>query len=129
MSRSPTGVERIGSGLLGIEEYATELATRPQFLGLSWLVGNAFGDGEPAHLIADVIVKTRIPAFARVEIEITGQMVSQWHTQHLRLIEQMSSDRMSLNACAPGYVRRCQYFDWCHGSDESKALHYETKGA
>jgi hypothetical protein len=31
------------------------------------------------------------------------------------------------SACAPEIGSRCQFFEWCHGSDEAKQRYFERK--
>lgn len=124
-AQSPSGAERIGTGLIGLDEYTRNLATRPQFLGLSWLVGEVYNSGEPVTLIDDLIIKTKMPAFARVEITFTREMIAEWQAEHLKLLA--VDRRKNLHACAPDHARRCGYFDWCHGTDEMRNDYYERK--
>jgi hypothetical protein len=124
--RKPSGVTLVGSGLVGLDEYARELATRPQFLGLSWITGEIFNAGKPVSLIDDLVIKTKVPSFARVRIDFTEEMIKTWQKQHELLLQEPR--RMNLHQCAPGFTRRCDYFDWCHGTDEMRANWY-SKGS
>jgi hypothetical protein len=126
------------------DEYRRDLLTRPQLLGLSWLAWQYYSkrdhrghplDAPPAVMLNE-IVKTKVPQFGRTTITPTERQLRDWAANHS--IEVMRSRQeladggetglRRLDACAPVIGSRCQFFDWCHGSEETRQLHYNRDG-
>lgn len=129
------------------DRFARGQATRGQFLGLSWLVRRALLDSKQAEsdmcredkrytdasidtpsIWLNAIIKTKIVKFDRLMLPITRDAVDQWSTWQ-RLYSELGLDSSLPNpdACAPAMGQRCQYFTWCHGTDDERARHY-TQG-
>lgn len=117
------------------EEYARGLATRPQFLGLSWLAMRHFQLEEPPHVWVNAIIKTKLPRFDRLLVRITHDALARWQHDHANeaaaLKRELASGGEAVanrSACAPDIGSRCAYFDWCHGPEEMREKRY-AKGA
>jgi hypothetical protein len=114
--------------------YERGLRTNPQFLGQSWLVMQAEGLETPPPVWVNAIVKTKIPAYDRLLVRFTRDDVEQWAEAQRRWYAEFAARGasngagclMNYSACAPEMGSRCWAFDWCHGSEESRALHFET---
>jgi hypothetical protein len=114
------------------DEIRRELTTRSQFLGLSWLVQNAFGLREPPAIIVNLIVKTKVPQFDRIWAPITQKQLALWvetQRQNYQVFDLLSARKPIRNysACAPGYSPRCWAFDWCHGTNEQHERLYRIE--
>lgn len=110
--------------------YVQGLATRPQFLGMSWLVMRKYGLQDPPPVWVNAIIKTKIPRFDRVMVRFAREQVEAWAGQQAALAATGLSDRsMNFTQCAPEIGTRCRYFDWCHGSPEIRARKFRTEDA
>lgn len=105
--------------------YARKLATRPQFLGLSYLVMRELQLPEPPDVWVNALCKLKVPKFGRVLVPFTHGAINRWCDTQKRLAEAgLHGTVMNYDACAPEIGSECEYFEWCHGSEESRALHY-----
>lgn len=116
-----------------LEDFKRALRTDPQFLCESWLGMQALGLSEPAPLMINYLIKTKEPAFERVIVRPTRDDLDAWSQNALRVAADMQRaadlgrmPRRNYSQCAPwGRSRRCEYFEWCHGTEQSRELHYE----
>jgi hypothetical protein len=118
------------------QQYAQGLATRPQFTGLSWLVQRHLKLEEPPHIWVNAIVKTKIPKFDRLLVKMTPEGLAAWEHDHTDVAAAMRYEQLqqieplaNRSECAPDMGSRCEYFDWCHGSDELRARKFTTRDA
>jgi hypothetical protein len=103
-------------------DFARGLATRPQFVGLSWLVKQAYGLAEPPPVWVNAIIKTKIPDYDRLLVRITQSAIDQWLENQARIAAAgLNGDLMNYSQCAPDIGQRCWAFDWCHGSAEMRS--------
>ena len=97
------------------ERYARGAATRPQFLGLAYLVKEKLQLEEPPSIWINAIIKTKVPKFDRLIVPISNEAIAQWAEEQSRFLPIAGDDRMNYSACAPeGYGARCQFFNYCH---------------
>lgn len=124
--------------------------TSPQFVGLSWLVREAYREnrfpnmpigalviGSPPAVWVNALIKptkAQGPRFERILVRLAEQDLNFWaaaqegtaidldHEQYA--IERGCVSRCDPSACAPAIGSRCWAFEYCHGSAESKAKHY-----
>jgi hypothetical protein len=113
---------------VGDNELAAEYRTRPQFAQLSALVREARGLSYWPDVIADVIVKVKVPRFRRVVISFDDAIMS-WHTEAQQYLAHGVLPDVTLynpHACVPRPQQRCWAFAWCHGSDDDRATLYSV---
>lgn len=112
-------------------ELAAKLVTRPQFLGLAFLIRETFG--QLPIVMVNFISKTAIPNFRRVPFAIAPQLVDAWAENHAAALvvkQAMTGKSKSLpvyknfNECAPDIGTPCWAFGWCHGDDKTRAEEY-----
>lgn len=105
--------------------YARKLATRPQFLGLSYLVMRELGLEAPPDVWVNALCKLKVPKFGRVLVPFAHSAIDLWCDTQKQLAEAgLHGTLRNYDACAPEIGSECEYFEWCHGSDEARALHY-----
>jgi hypothetical protein len=116
------------------EEFARGLATNEEFLRLSALAQKRYGLAEPPPVWLDAIIKTKVPKVDRLLVRFTQAQIDQWRRNQMLLSAQAwaSGDSafagrrlpiMNYHECDTP-LGRCWAFNWCHGTDESRALHY-----
>jgi hypothetical protein len=102
--------------------YARKLRTRAQFIGQSHLAMRAYGLSSPPPVIVNAIVKTRMPAFARLVVPITQQDVDTWcEQQRIDAAAGLAGRNMNYSSCAPEMGSPCSYLEYCHGSAEQRS--------
>lgn len=125
--------------------YARGAATRPQFAGLSWLLREASRRGmvwqgtarhgevglgsladDPCPVWINAIVKTKVVKVDRVMVPMTHDLLDAWAVAQAHDGAEMRAggDAPNWSACAPEIGSRCQYFTWCHGTDEERKKHF-----
>ena len=105
------------------EETVRDLRTRPQFLGLSYLLAQELRLEYYPRVLVNLIVKSRVPKFDRLSVEFAAFEVERWrHNQTDTRIDN-DSKLMNFSSCAP-YGPRCWAFDWCHGTQEQRERLY-----
>jgi hypothetical protein len=110
------------------DHYAQGLATNPQFLGQSWLAMLAYDLDEPPPVWVNAIIKTKIPSYDRLLVRFTREAVERWaEWQQAESARGFPLRVMNYSACAPEIGSRCWAFDYCHGSDESRARRFTTE--
>jgi hypothetical protein len=96
---------------------ARELATRPQFCGLSYNVRHALGlDYYPAIWL-NAIVKAKVPKFDRLMVPMSDDAIGFWLQAQKAIASEMRSNRRTIpiaSSCATGFGPPCWLFDWCH---------------
>lgn len=110
-----------------LDEYRRELATRPQFLGLSWLAQREWSLPDPPPVMVNAIVKTKIPQYGRVLVRFDQRQIDEWAANQDQAAERaMRNDDPLPNyeSCAPEIGSRCWAFNWCHGSAEQRDREY-----
>ncbi len=97
------------------ERYARGAATRPQFLGLSYLVREKLELEEPPSIWINAIIKTKIPKFDRLIVPVTSEALDLWAEEQSKYLPIAGDQRMNYSSCAPEQgSSRCQYFNYCH---------------
>jgi hypothetical protein len=123
-------------------QYARGAATRPQFLGLSWLLRaqesyegtrryRPSGVQLNAPVWINAIIKTKIVKVDRIMVPFTHAALDQWALAQAADAAAVRGEQdapANYSACAPEIGSRCQYFTWCHGTDEERAKHFTVKG-
>jgi len=122
-------------------EYARSLRTNEQFLRLSALAQTHFGLSEPPPVWLDAIIKTATRPkdpeakwpVDRLLVQFTQQDVDRWRVNQARILDFEHSARhlpviANYHECAPAIGDRCWAFDWCHGTDETKARKFRVRG-
>jgi hypothetical protein len=98
-------------------QLARELATRPQFVGLSFNVKHALGLDHYPAIWLNAIIKTKVPQFDRLMVPISESAVEFWLTAQGEIAREMMSNRRTIpiaSSCATGFGPPCWAFDWCH---------------
>jgi hypothetical protein len=114
----------------GRAKYQRGLRTRAQFIGQAHLARRAYGLDYTPHVIVNAIVKTKIPSFDRLNVELTDRDVETWcGAQREAAAAGLSGTAMNYSSCSPDMGSACSYLDYCHGSDETRARHFTTKAA
>lgn len=114
-------------------KYARGASTRPQFAGLAWLHREAARprQGEPAPIWINGIIKTKIVKVDRVMVTMTHDMLDRWARAQADTSAELQRETHApenWSECAPEIGSPCQYFTWCHGTDEEKRKHFTVKG-
>lgn len=115
------------------EEYARELRTNEQFLRLSALAQVHFNTPEPPAVWLDAIIKTANPPkdkelkwpVDRLMVRFTQSDIDRWRENAARMIAVEDAMRRlpvvrNYHSCAPPIGSRCQYFDYCYGSETQR---------
>ena len=104
------------------EGYARDLRTREQFLGQAFLAMQRYGLAEPPPVVVNVIVKTKIPAFDRLRVNIRRSDVERWAENHAaEATAGLDGSLMNYSSCAPEIGSKCEFIDYCHGDAEQRA--------
>jgi hypothetical protein len=106
-----------------------------EFLRLSALLQEEMGLSEPPPVWLDAIIKTKIPSVDRLLIRFTQADIDAWRENARALDEHAALSAKhhlpvvkNYHECRPAFGGgRCWAFDWCHGSEESRALHYRRR--
>lgn len=115
-SRSPAG---------SIEEAAAERKTWDQALALAYCVRDV--EGEIPLILYDVAVKTTVPKFVRIPVEVTAEDLARWAEEHAELEQLVTLRCANRDSCAPPVGYRCDYFDYCHGDALDRERLYEIR--
>lgn len=111
-------------------KYQRGLRTRSQFIGQAHLARRAYGLDYTPHVIVNAIVKTKIPSFDRLNVELTDRDVETWcGAQREAAAAGLEGTAMNYSSCSPDMGAPCSFLDYCHGSDETRARHFTTKAA
>lgn len=111
-------------------KYQRGLRTRSQFIGQAHLARRAYGLDYTPHVIVNAIVKTKIPSFDRLNVELTDRDIETWcGAQREAAAAGLSGTAMNYSSCSPDMGAPCSFLDYCHGSDETRARHFTTKAA
>lgn len=123
--------------------FRRKLAVNPQFIAESYLARLNFGLDYYPPIMPNYLVKTKIPGFARELVRIAPATVDMWREAQGRALDEIDATFGSvatwpitprrrlpianLTSCVSLFDTPCVYFDWCHGSDEQRQLHYERR--
>lgn len=114
----------------GRKKYQRGLRTRPQFIGQAHLAKRAYGLDYTPHVIVNAIIKTKVPSFDRLNAEIEDRDVENWvGAQREAAAAGLAGSAMNYSNCSPDMGAPCNFLDYCHGSDETRARHFTTKAA
>lgn len=114
--RSPSGT---------IEHMAAERRTWSQTLSLAYCGWQELG--EIPLILYDIVVKNTKPVFFRVPVEVTEADLLRWRAEQEELEQLVPLSCANRDACAPPVGFRCEFFDYCHGSDEDRNAKYEIR--
>ncbi len=114
------------------EEYARGLRTRVQYGGLACLTLYVLGLEQPPAIIQDTIIKTKLAGFDRLTVQLNEGHLAAWIKQQVCVSYELYSTPPSLATprwinCAPEIGNPCEFFYWCHGSDEERERHYRIR--
>lgn len=104
------------------DELGAKLRTRPQFLGIAYLVQQAFG--VIPSIMVNFISKAAVPSFRRIEFLPSAAEIEAWAENH-RALQAVRGTRSlpvykNYNECAPDIGTPCWAFDWCHGDEQAR---------
>lgn len=108
-------------------QWARGQATRPQFLMLSYMLRALVGPGPEISFMVNRLSKARIPVAERIRIPITESAVAAWAENQLETAAEFARGAVPIrnySACAPAMGNQCEYFDYCHGSEESRERNF-----
>lgn len=120
-----------------LEDYKRSLATRAQFLSLAAMMQMRDDLDEPPAVMVNAICKLKNPTFGRVLVQLRQIDIDRWKDDHRNAAFELAGDLAmgtnatwlrNLDSCAPEVGWRCKYFDWCHGTDESRELNFKVGG-
>lgn len=115
------------------DEYARQLATRPQFPGLVAGVRQLYGLDYNPPILLDAIIKTKVPRMDRLGIEVDPRQMERWRVGMRSTLQQIfvgsSGRNPRLTSCAPEIGSPCEFFQWCHGTDEERERNYRLRAA
>lgn len=103
-------------------------AVRPQFLMQSWMLQEQLNLPEPASFIVNHISKAKLPICEKVPILITPEALANWELNQ-RLLNSLGPPPAIRNysACAPSIGEQCAYFEYCHGSEQSRTNRFKRE--
>lgn len=114
------------------DHYVDSLHTRAQFLRLAWLYQQKHQQ-LPDGIWVNVIVKTKEVQLSRHIVKLSQTEVDRWAENQAVLATLIKSQKflkapavMNYSACWPEYFGngRCEYYNYCHGSDEVRERFY-----
>lgn len=118
-----------------LADAARNYGVREQFLRTAWLIMQARQLPEPPHCMVDLIIKTKVPKFRRIEAPISKRAVELWHA-NLCLLQEADEAlaalpaTMNYDACVnPITDQRCRFFGFCHGTPEERAAYKEREAS
>lgn len=140
-SQNPPGCSPKAPDEFKRARYERGLKTRPQFCGSTVAAQRTLQLEEPPVFIVNTIVKTKLPAFHRFTFEIPTGILEFWEGAqrttaqcYIGPDDDPEFDAVSnwiapadMSQCAPEIGSRCTYFEYCHGTEESRARHFTTE--
>ncbi len=108
-----------------MEEIVESLRSRPQLMALAFCARDHYG--ELPLIIHDLITKTKTVEFYRIEVEVTDADLDRWAREQVELEQMIPLTCANRDACDPPVGFRCQYFKFCHGTDQDRQALYEIK--
>jgi hypothetical protein len=102
------------------------LRTWPQLLALGYCARDAYGD-EYAGIVYDLITKTKQVGFLRLRIPRQDAELDAWAANQQSLEQLVGLDCQNLDACDPTVGFRCDYFDYCHGTEQDRETLYQIR--
>lgn len=109
-----------------------ELRADASIIGQSWLAMTTLGLKSPPPVWLNDLLKTKIPTFERHLVRIEMRDIDAWK---LAMVQRLALEQERLEyaipamrnvyACVPPFGRRCQFFQYCHGSAEERERYYE----
>jgi hypothetical protein len=77
--------------------------------------------GEIPRFVRNVVTKTRTPDLKRYMLTFNKGDLDRWAEEQRALEVLAPMDFCNRDACAPVVGFRCDFFDYCHGTDEQRA--------
>lgn len=106
-------------------------STKPQFLGQAYLARETLGPRWSGEILINAIVKTKVPGFSRVPLRLAPERIDGWAREHSLmapgLLALAEIGCANFESCAPEVGMRCQFFEYCHGSDRDRETLYQRK--
>ena len=108
------------------EETRRELKTGSQAGALAYCARAVYK--ELPVVIRNVAAKTRVVGLQRVRLVFTDAELDRWAQEQEELVEQMLPlSCANRDACSPPLGFKCNYFEFCHGTDDERADLYEAR--
>lgn len=101
-------------------EYGHLASRRAQYIAMCAAV--KLMTGKAPTFVDNLLVKTRIPQYARFPFQASDDLITAWavHQARAREAYERDPDRMSFSACSPPIGGTCWAFDYCHGTPEQR---------
>lgn len=108
-----------------IDELAAERRTWDQCLTLAYCGWKTYG--EIPGVLYDIVVKNKSPVFLRVPVLVTEAELLKWEAEQIEGEQLFGLSCANRDACAPPVGFRCDYFEFCHGTDEDREQLYTLR--
>lgn len=108
-----------------IDEIAAERRTWDQCLALAYCGWKTYG--EIPGVLYDIVIKNKVVAFLRVPILITEAELLKWEAEQIEGEQLFGLSCANRDACAPPVGFGCDYFKFCHGTDEDREQLYTLR--
>lgn len=108
-----------------IDELAAERRTWDQCLSLAYCGWKTYGDAP--GVLYDIVVKNKTPVFLRVPVLVTEAELLKWEAEQIEGEQMFGLSCANRDACAPPVGFRCDYFEFCHGTDEDREQLYTLR--
>ena len=119
-----------GTRIKDVRKFVRLAHADTQFLGHAYLWRERTGEHLP--VIYNAIVKTKVPEYMRIVIHYKDEELDRWaanqakiELRRLPLMQDPEHDTlMNYEACVPPIGSPCDFFDWCHGDEQSRLDNY-----
>lgn len=108
------------------EELIEELKVGSQAMSLAYCGWKRYS--RIPKVVRNITTKTRVVDFLRVELSFSQDELLKWEEEQRSLEQLVPLDCANRDACAPPTGFKCQFFKWCHGSEEDKSTYYIKRG-
>lgn len=108
-----------------VDELAAERRTWDQCLSLAYCGWKTYG--EIPGVLYDIVVKNKTVAFLRVPVLVTEAELLTWEAEQVESEQLFGLSCANRDACAPPVGFGCDYFKFCHGTDEDREQHYTLR--
>ena len=108
-----------------IDELAAERRTWDQCLSLAYCGWKTYGD--VPGVLYDIVVKNKTPVFLRVPVLVTEAELLKWEAEQIEGEQMFGLSCANRDACAPPVGFRCDYFEFCHGTDADREQLYTLR--
>ena len=108
-----------------IVELAEERRTWDQCLSLAYCGWKTYG--EIPGVLYDIVVKNKTPVFIRVPVVLSEAELLKWEAEQIEGEQMFGLSCVNRDACAPPVGFGCDYFKFCHGTDEDREQLYTLR--